>query len=86
MRLSHGSVTDPALHRYQIMHITQFIKKRQEKRNTLLYFSILKDMVTEVPILQLTNTVAIYKYSDAILKHMESDALKTFQNDWLYSK
>ena len=25
-------------------------------------------MVTEVPILQLTNTVAIYKYSDAILK------------------
>ena len=43
-------------------------------------------MVTEVPILQLTNTFAIYKYSDAILKHMESDALKTFQNDWLYSK
>ena len=38
-----------------------------------------------IPILPLTNTVEIYKYSDAILKHMERDALKTFQNDLLYS-
>ena len=40
----------------------------------------------DIPILPLTNTVEIYKYSDAILKHMESDALKTFQNNFLYSK
>ena len=39
----------------------------------------------DIPILPLTNTVEIYKYSDAILKHMEGDALKTFQNDLLYS-
>ena len=38
----------------------------------------------DIPILPQTNTVEIYKYSDAILKHMESDALKTFQNDLLY--
>ena len=38
-----------------------------------------------IPILPLTNMVEIYKYSDAILKHMERDALKTFQNDLLYS-
>ena len=40
----------------------------------------------DIPILPLTNTVEIYKYSHAILKHMESDALKTFQNNFLYSK
>ena len=40
----------------------------------------------DVPILPLANTVEIYKFSDAILKHMESDALKTLQNDLLYSK
>ena len=39
----------------------------------------------DIPILPLTNTVRIYKYSDAILKHMEGDALKTIQNDLLYS-
>ena len=39
----------------------------------------------DIPILPQTNTVEIYKYSDAILKHMEGDALKTFQNDLLYS-
>ena len=36
-------------------------------------------------ILPLTNTVEIYKYSDAMLKHMENDALTTAQNDLLYS-
>ena len=40
----------------------------------------------DVPILPLTNTVEICKYSDAILKHMESDALETFQSNLLYSK
>ena len=39
----------------------------------------------DIPILPLTNTVEIYKYSDAILKHTEGDALKTIQNDLLYS-
>ena len=39
----------------------------------------------DIPILPLTDTVRIYKYSDAILKHMEGDALKTIQNDLLYS-
>ena len=32
-----------------------------------------------------TNTVEIYKYSNAILKNIEGDALKIFQNDLLYS-
>ena len=40
----------------------------------------------DVPILPLTNIVEIYKYSNAILKYIESNALKTFQNDLLYSK
>ena len=39
----------------------------------------------DISILPLTNTVEIYKYSDAILKHMENDALATAQNDLLYS-
>ena len=39
----------------------------------------------DIPILPLTNMVEIYKYSDAILKHVEGDALKSFQNDLLYS-
>ena len=39
----------------------------------------------DIPILPLTNTVEIYKYSDAVLKHMENDALKTVQKDLLYS-
>ena len=39
----------------------------------------------DIPILPLTNTVKIYKYSDAILKHMENDALKTIQNVLLYA-
>ena len=39
----------------------------------------------DIPILSLTNTVEIYKYSDTTLKDMENDALKTVQNDLLYS-
>ena len=39
----------------------------------------------DIPILPLTYTVEIYKYSDVILKHMEGDALKAIQNDLLYS-
>ena len=39
----------------------------------------------DIPILPLTNTVEVYKYSDAILKHTEGDAFKTSQNDLLYS-
>ena len=39
----------------------------------------------DISISSLTNTVEIYKYSDAILKHVENDALKTVQNDLLYS-
>ena len=40
----------------------------------------------DIPILPLTNMVDIYRYSDEILKHMPKDALKTMQNDLLYSK
>ena len=32
------------------------------------------------------NTVEIYKYSDAILKHLPKDALEVIENDLLYSK
>ena len=38
----------------------------------------------DVPILPTTNTVEIYKYSDAMLKHMPKNAL--IENDLLYSK
>ena len=40
----------------------------------------------DIPILALTNTVDIYRYSDEILKHVPKDTLKTIQNDLLYSK
>ena len=36
--------------------------------------------------LPLTNTVDIYRYSNELLKYMLKDALKTIQNDLLYSK
>ena len=39
----------------------------------------------DLPTSSLTNIVEIYKYSDAILKHMEGDALKTIRNGLLYS-
>ena len=38
------------------------------------------------PILPTTNTVEIYKYSDALLKHIPKNALAVIQNDLLYSK
>ena len=40
----------------------------------------------DMPILLLTNTVDIYRYSDELLKHMPKDALRTIENDLLYSK
>ena len=40
----------------------------------------------DLPILPLTNTVEIYKYSDAKLKHVPDDALEVLQYDLLYSK
>ena len=39
-----------------------------------------------MPILPLNNTVDIYRYSEELLKHMPKDALKTIQNDLIYSK
>ena len=38
----------------------------------------------DVPILPTTNTIEIYKYSDAMLKHMPKNALKVIENDLLY--
>ena len=38
------------------------------------------------PILPTTNTVEIYKHSDALLKHIPKNALAVIQNDLLYSK
>ena len=40
----------------------------------------------DMPILLLTNTVDIYRYSDEHLKHILKDALKITENDLLYSK
>ena len=39
----------------------------------------------DIPILRLTNTVEIYKHSDAMLKYEDDEALKTYQNYLLYS-
>ena len=36
--------------------------------------------------LLLSNTVDIYRYSDKMLKHMPKKALKTLEQDLLYSK
>ena len=38
----------------------------------------------DIPVLPLTNTVEIYKYSDAMLKYEDDEASKTYQNDLLY--
>ena len=40
----------------------------------------------DIPILPLTSTVGFYRYSDEMLKHMPKKALKTIENDLLYSK
>ena len=39
-----------------------------------------------IPVLPLTNTVDIYKYSEAMLKHIPEKALETFEETLLYSK
>ena len=46
----------------------------------------IKRLGDDTPILLTTNTVEIYKYSDAILKHIPKNALAVIQNDLLYSK
>ena len=46
----------------------------------------IKRLGDDVPILPTTNTVEIYKYSGAMLKHMPKNALKVIENDLLYSK
>ena len=46
----------------------------------------IKRLGDDTPILPTTNTVQIYKYSDAILKHIPRKALAVIENDLLYSK
>ena len=46
----------------------------------------IKRLGDDVPILPATNAVEIYKYSDAMLKHMPKNALKVIENDLLYSR
>ena len=46
----------------------------------------IKRLGDDTPILPTTNTVEIYKYSDAILKHIPKNALVVIQNDLLYSR
>ena len=46
----------------------------------------IKRLGDDTPILPTTNTVEIYKYSDAILKHIPKNALAVIQNDLLYSR
>ena len=46
----------------------------------------IKRLGDDTPILPTTNTVEIYKYSDAILKHMPKKALAVIQNDLLCSQ
>ena len=55
--------------------LVQWIKKTDIKRNG-----------DDIPILPLTNTVNIYQFSDKILNHIPKDALKTIENDHMYSK
>ena len=46
----------------------------------------IKRLGDDTPILPTSNTVEIYKYSDAILKNIPKDALEVIENDLLYSK
>ena len=46
----------------------------------------IKRYADDIPILPLSNTVEIYKYSDAMLKHVPKDALEIIQYDLLYCK
>ena len=40
----------------------------------------------DLPILPLTNTVEVYKYSDAMLKHVPKEVLEVIRYDLMYSK
>ena len=46
----------------------------------------IKHLGDDILILPTTNTIAIYKYSNAMLKHLPTKALKVIENDLLYSK
>ena len=46
----------------------------------------IKRLGDNVPVLPTTNTIEIYKYSDAMLKHVPKKALKVIENDLLYSR
>ena len=46
----------------------------------------IKKLGDDTPVLPATNTVDIYKYSDALLKHTPKKALAVIENDSLYSK
>ena len=46
----------------------------------------IKRLGDDVPVLPTTNTIEIYKYSDAMLKHVPKKALKVIENDLLYPR
>ena len=46
----------------------------------------IKRLGDDLPVLPTTNTIEIYKYSDAMLKHVPKKALKVIENDLLYSR
>ena len=46
----------------------------------------IKRLGDDIPILPTTNTIDIYKYFNAMLKHLPKKALKVIENDLLYSK
>ena len=46
----------------------------------------IKCLGDDIPILPTTNTIDIYKYSDAMVKHLPKKVLKVIENDLLYSK
>ena len=46
----------------------------------------IKRLGDDIPVLPTTNTIEIYKYSDAMLKHVPKKALKVIENDLLYSR
>ena len=46
----------------------------------------IKKLGDDTPVLPTTNTVEIYKYSDALLKHIPKKALAVIENELLYSK
>ena len=76
------------------------IKKRKNNANNILATEItvnnffvhwvkeidIKCYGNELPVLPLTNTVEIYKYSNAMLKHVPKEALEFLRYDLLYSK